>query len=60
MQFFFGTRILIIGEIFKILGFVFEVVLVLEFVFGTRMTEAEVLEAVVVGTRMKRVRLAER
>ena len=56
----FGTRILIIGEIFKILGFVFEVVLVLEFVFGTRMTEAEVLEAVVVGTRMKRVRLAER
>ncbi len=30
--------------------------LALELVFGTRITEAEVLEAVVVGTRMKRVR----
>ena len=50
----FGTRIFIIWEIFKILGFVLELVL------GTRITEAEVLEAVVVGTRMKRVRLAER
>jgi hypothetical protein len=54
---FFGTRILIIWEI---LGFVFEVVLALELVYGILMTEAEVLEAVVVGTRMKRVRLAER
>ena len=33
---FFGTQIFIIWEIFKILGFVFEVVLVLELVFGTR------------------------
>ena len=54
---FFGTRILII---WKILGFVFEVVLALELVYGILMMEAEVLEAVVVGTRMKRVRLAER
>ena len=48
----FGTRIFIIWEIFKILGFVFEVVLVLELVLGTRMTEAEVLEAVVLGMRI--------
>ena len=54
---FFGTRILIIWEI---LGFVFEVVLALELVYGILMTEAEVLEAVIVGTQMKRVRLAER
>ena len=56
----FGTRIFIIWEIFKILGFVFEVVLALELVYGILMTEAEVLEALVAGTRMKRVRLAER
>ncbi len=43
----FGTRIFIIWEIFKILGFVFEVVFVLELVFGILMTEAEVLVAVV-------------
>jgi hypothetical protein len=55
---FFGTQILLIGEIFEIV-IVLEIVLVLEVVFGTRMTEAEVLEAVVVRTRMKRVRLAE-
>ena len=54
---FFGTQIFIIWEIFKILGFVFEVVLALELVYGILMTEAEVLEAVVIGTRMKRVRL---
>ncbi len=48
----FGTRIFIIWEIFKILGFVFEVVFVLELVLGTRMTEAEVLEAVVLGMRI--------
>ena len=41
---------------FTSLKLIFEIVLVLEIVFGTRITEAEVLEAVVVGTRMKRVR----
>ena len=33
---FFGTQIFIIWEIFKILAFVLEIVLVLEIVFGTQ------------------------
>ncbi len=50
----FGTRILIIWEIFEIFEYV------LELVFGMRMTEAEVLEAVVWGMPIMQICLAKR